>query len=295
MRAGSDMRAGTGGDGDLRLVRVLVACYPAGWRRRYGEEYAQLLCDLHVHRRPALILDSLRGAARAHGGVVMTKASPMTVAVWACGLFTVAGIGFAKLAEDFTGEATGTYALLVVSAAVALLALVAAAAPGATAVLRDQDAGARKYLAVPVLGAVVWYAVLRLALALSADHGVHSAPTIAGFALVAGTTIAVVAATAWAAARVLRRRPTVQRPRLRSVEMVTIAGGMAVATAAAAVWGLQVRSADPAGFRGDHGVLATAFVPSWIMVVAALTASTVLAALAGRRQLAAPGAARPAR
>jgi hypothetical protein len=67
--------------------------------------------------------------------------------------------------------------------------------------------------------------------------------------------------------------------------MITTAGGMAVAMVAAVIWGLQVRSADPAGFRGDHGILATAFVPSWITVVVALTVSTVLAALAGRRQL----------
>jgi hypothetical protein len=50
--------------GDVRLVRALVACYPAGWRRRYGEEYAQLLYDLHVHRCPALIVDSLRAVLR---------------------------------------------------------------------------------------------------------------------------------------------------------------------------------------------------------------------------------------
>jgi hypothetical protein len=273
--------------GDVRLVRALVACYPATWRRRYGEEYAQLLCDLRVQRRPALIIDSLCGAARAYGGVVMTKASPITVAIWASGLFTVAGIGFAKLADDFTAQAPGSYALLVAAAAVALLALIAAALPTALSMLHGRDAGAWKYLAISVVGTAGWYVVLRLALAMSDGHRVHSAPNVAGFVLVAMTGIVVVAATAWAAARVLRRVPAEQSPRLRPVAMMTTAGGMAVATVAAALWGLQLRSADPAGFGGDNGILATPFVPSWIAVLVALSVSTVLAALAARRQVAA--------
>jgi len=273
--------------GDVRLVRLLVACYPAGWRRRYGEEYAQLLCDLRVHRRPALIIDSLRGAARAHGGVLMAKAAPMTVVIWASGLFTMAGIGFAKLAEDFTGPAPGTYALLVAAAAVALLALVAAALPTALAMWHGRDVGAAKYVTVPVMGATVWYVVLRLTLAMTAGYGVHSAANVAGFVLIATTSIAVVAATAWAAARVLQGLPAAQPRRLRPVAMSVMAGGMAVATAAAGVWGLQVRYSDPSRFRGDQGILATPFVSSWLAVVVALTISAVVTALATRRQLAA--------
>lgn len=273
--------------GDVRLVRALVACYPAAWRRRYGDEYAQLLCDLRVHRRPALIADSLRGAVRAHGGALMAGDSPMTVVVWAAGLFTVAGIGFAKLAEDSSGRGGGMYALLVAAAAVALLALVAAAAPSAAALLRGRDAGAWKYVAVPVVGAVVWYGIVRLALAISGGHGVHSAPNVAGFVLIAVTGIAVVAATAWAASTVLRRVPAAQPARLRLFAVMAVAAGMAVATVAALIWGLQIRSGDPTWFRGDQGILATPFVSSWIVVVVALATATVLAALAGRRQLAA--------
>jgi hypothetical protein len=276
--------------GDVRLVRALVACYPCGWRRRYGDEYAQLLCDLRIHRRPKLIVDSLLGAVRAHGGVLMASDSPMTIVVWAAGLFTVAGIGFAKLAEDFTGHGGGMFTLLAAAAAVALLALVAAAAPSAVALLRDRDAGAWWYVAVPVAGAIVWYGVLRLALATLAGNRVHSAPNVTGFVLITVTGIAVVAATAWAAATVLRRVPAARPAPPRPVAMMTVAVGMAVATVAALIWGLQVRSGDPAGFRGDHGILATPFVPSWIAVVVALATATALAALAtlaGRRQLAA--------
>jgi len=269
---------------DGRLIRALVTCYPAGWRRRYGDEYAQLLRDLDIHRRPGLIVDSLLGAVRAHGGVLMTRNHPMNVAIWATGLFTVAGIGFAKLAEDVSGFADGTYALLGSAAAVALLALVVAAAPTAVALIRDGHRRAWRYLAVPFMGAAVWYGVLRLALAISDGHRVHSAPNVAGFVLIAVTGTAVVAATAWAACEILRRVPTAPPARLRRVALITIPAAMAVATVSAVVWGLQVRSADPAGFSGDHGLLATSFVISWIGVVAALAAATVLASLASRRR-----------
>jgi hypothetical protein len=269
---------------DARLVRALVACYPAGWRRRYGDEYAQLLRDLRIHRRPALIVDSLRGAVRAHGGVFMASNSPMTVLVWAAGLFTVAGIGFAKLAEDFTG-ARGSYTVLAVASAVALLALIVAVVPSAVALVRGHDAGAWKYLAVPIVGALLWYGVLRVALTISDGHGVHSAPNVAGFLLIAVTGIGVVAATAWAAATVVRRAPGDRTARLRPAASTAVAGGMAMATIAALVWGLRVRSGTPAVFHGEYGILATPFVPSWIAVVVALGASAVLAGLGARRQL----------
>jgi multidrug transporter EmrE-like cation transporter len=272
--------------GDPRLVRALVACYPARWRDRYGDEYAQVLCDMDVGRRPLLILDSLRGAVRAHGGVLMSKRSPMTVAVWAAGLFTVAGIGFQKVAEDFTGVAGGIYALVVAAAAVALLALAVAALPTAVALVRGRGLGAWKYLAVPVVGVAVWYGVVRFARAIS-GHGAHSAGTVAGFVLVAAVGIAVVAATAWAAVRVLNGSPEAEPARLRPVALPLVAAGMAVTTVAALVWGLRVRSADPAGFRGTHGILATPFVPSWVAAVVLMAAATALAATAGRRQLAA--------
>jgi hypothetical protein len=256
--------------GDPRLVRALVACYPAGWRRRYGDEYAQLLCDLRIHRRPALIVDSLRGAVRAHGGVLMRNTAPMTVAVWATGLFTVAGIGFAKLAEDVHGAGRTAYASMVLMAAVALLALVAAAAPSGIALLRGRGAGAWKYVAVPFAAAALWFGVLAVALAIGGSPG---------FVLLALAGIGVVAATAWAADTVLRRVPAEQPPRLRPVALLTLAAGMGLATLAALIWGLQVRS------HGGLGFLATPFLPSWLGIVVALGAATVLAGTAGRRQL----------
>jgi hypothetical protein len=264
---------------DPRLVRALVACYPAGWRRRYGDEYAQLLCDMRVVERPALILDSLFGAVRAHGGALMSNRSPMAVAVWAVGLFTVAGIGFQKLAEDFTGIAGSVYGFLIGAAALALLGIVVAAAPSAWALVRGRDPGAWKYLAVPIIGSIIWYGVLRVALSFADGH------RDTAFVLVTAVGIAVVAGTAWAATVVLRRVPAAQPARLRPVALLVVAAGMAATTVAALIWGLQVRSSDPTGFRGDNGILGTPFVPSWIAAVVLLAVATGLAATASRRQL----------
>ncbi len=272
--------------GDPRLVRVLLACYPAAWRQRYGDEYAQLLCDLRVSQRPALILDSLRGAIRTHGGVLMSNSSPMSIAVWAAGLFTVAGIGFQKLSEDFAGIAVGTRVLLVVAAAVALVGLAAAAAPTAVGLVRGRAPAAWRYVVVPVVGGAVWLGVLLGAVVLSGNDGVHSARNVAAFVVVVGTGIAVVAATAWAATAVVKRVPTAPSNPLRSRSLLIVAAGMGVATAAVLTWGLQVHADDPSGFGGDHGILATPFVPSWIAAVILMAIATALAAAAGRRQLA---------
>jgi hypothetical protein len=274
--------------GDTRLIRALVACYPVTWRRRYGAEYAQLLCDLRVQRRPRLIVDSLCGAVRAYGGALMSESSPTTTVIWAAGLFAVAGAGFAKLAEDFAGRSSGRYVLLVAAAAVVLLALSALLAPTAVALLRSRGTGAWRYLAVPLVGAASWYGVLRLALLLASGHGAHSVETVTGFLLIAGAGIALVAATAWAVATLVRRVPAARSARLRPVAVTTTAVGMAVATLTAVAWGLPLRSVDPSALHGNHGILATPFVPSWIAVVAAFATATALATTAARRQLAAP-------
>ena len=239
---------------DPRLVRALLACYPPMWRRRYGDEYAQLLCDLRVHRRPALIFDSLRGAARAHGGVLMSTRSPLTIAVWATGLFAVAGVGFQKLAEDFTGVAGRPYWLVVVAAAVALLALVIAVVPAAVQLLHGRDPRAWRYVAVPIVGAAAWYGVVRLALAVSHGRAVHSPANIVAFALVATMGIAVMAATAWAASTAINRLLVTESKSTKPVALFVLAAGMGVASVAALIWGLQVRTNDPNGFHGDHGV-----------------------------------------
>ena len=278
--------------GDPRVVRLLLACYPSGWRRRYGPEYGQLLCDLRVQRHPLLILDSLHGALRAQlapGGLLMSARSPMTTAVWAVGLFTVAGIAFQKLSEDLTGAGGSTAdalrAWLVAAAAVSMLALLVATAPTGVALLRGRDRRAWGYVAVPVVGAAAWFGVVRALRAVGQPGGVHSGANLAVVAVVVLAGVGVVAATAWAASAVLRRVPAEQPARLRPVALVVLAVGMGATAVLALAWGLSVRAGDPGVVSGDQGLVATPFVPSWVATVVLLAAAAALAAVAGRRQI----------
>jgi hypothetical protein len=273
--------------GDPRLVRALLACYPADWRERFGAEYSQLLCDLRVHRHPMLVLDSLRGAAHAQlapGGPAMSvHRSPMTLAVWAAAVFTVAGLAFQKLAED-VAVATGVRALLVAVATVALLALVVAALPTAVALVRGRDRRAWWYVAVPVVGVAVWLGVVRVAVDLADGHPVRSAQSLLALALVGLVGIGVVAATAWAASTVLRRVPAQQPERLRPAALTVVAVGMGAAAISALVWGFVVHADAPGSLATDGGLAATPFAPSWVATVALMGAATALAGVAVRRQ-----------
>ncbi|SBT41518.1 hypothetical protein [Micromonospora auratinigra] len=269
--------------GDIRLVRVLVGCYPSTWRHRYGEEYAQLLCDMQVHRRPRLVVDSLLGAVRAHGGALMSVRSPLALPVWSAALFTAAGLGFAKLAEDFPGIAPTAHTAMAIASAVALLALAAAAAPAAAVIVRGRANGTGKYVAAPLVAVAAWCAVAWIVTAVATGHGARSGPNAAAFAVLVAAGLGVLAATAWAATRVLRRVPAAGPARLRSAAVTATAVGMAAATTAVLAWGLGVRTADPAAFAGNQGFVATPFVSSWLAVLIALAAATVLSGVAARR------------
>ena len=286
--------------GDSLLVRALLSCYPARWRDRYRDEYAVLISDLFAtaawHRHPALVVNTLRGAldARLHpiGALTMRSSSALSVAIWAAGLFTVAGIGFQKLTEDPAIMAAAgrhhaigiAFATLVVASAIALLGVVALAVPTAIALIRTRERAAAKWIAVPPVAVAVWFGVLPVALALAHGHRVHSTATVLAAVLIFGGGIAVVAATAWAAATMLRRTPGIGPARLRPVSLSVLAGGMAVATIACAAWGASVLAAAPSWVPSRAGILATPFVPSWIAIVVAMAAATALAVLAAHRR-----------
>jgi hypothetical protein len=285
---------------DPFLVRALLACHPRSWRQRYGEEFAAVLTDSlgpgrWVHR-PSIVLDVLRGAVHArlnpNGGVLVSTRSPMSMAVWAAGLFTVAGVGFQKLTEDqalstAAGRHAGTgwaFDTLLIAAAIALGALMVAALPTAVALARGGSNGTLWLLAVPPLAIAAWFGVLRIAFLIGRGHSVHSAPNLVAAVLVVGSGVAVVAAIAWAATVVLRRVPAPGGARLRAVTLAAVAAGMAVSTAACLVWGLFLRAADPAGFAARDGILATPLLPSWILTLVLMATATGLAANASRGQ-----------
>ena len=280
---------------DPFLVRALVAAHPAAWRHRYGDEYASILAEsLHTAsraRRPAIIVNALRGLIDARlrnpGGTTMAARSPLSTAVWATGLFTLAGIGFQKLTEDqapasHSGLINGTFDALLASAGLALIALVIAAGPTAVAMARGRTNGTLPLLLVPPAAVALWYGLLRLALVIAHGHPVHSAQNIAAASLVVGGGIAAIAATAWSASSVLRR-VNADRTTWQPTLMTVLTLGMGAGTLACLAWGLALRAADPRGFTARDGLLATPFIPSWILILLAMGTATALAARTSRR------------
>ena len=284
--------------GDPFLMRGLLRCYPPRWRHRYGDEFIALLGDVMAaapwRRRPFLILNALRGAVDARvrpmGGAVMTSRSPLTVAIWATGLFTVAGIGFQKLSEDAvdtpsTGHAAidPSFDLVLIGAAVALVAIVVAATPTAVAIVRGRWRDTWRLLMVPPVAFAAWFGVLQIGRAIASGHRVDSAPNLLAAILVIVAGIGVVAATAAAASATLRRVGVdTGSMRERTTAIYTLVAGMAATTLACLVWGLSVWSANPAGFSAHAGAVASPFVPTWLAILALMAAATVLGATAIR-------------
>jgi hypothetical protein len=285
---------------DPLLVRGLLRCYPSRWRRRYGDEYAALLADTLAGasraRRSVLVVNVLRGAFDARlirlGGALMSARSPLTTAIWATGLFTIAGVAFQKLTEDPAITATAdthhgidwSFTALLVAAAIAVAALVVTTLPAAAHMIRGHANGTWLLVAVPPVAFAAWYGILRLGLLVTGHHSVHSARNVLAAVLVVVAGVGVVAATAWAANAVLRRVDVTGPPRLRRASMSVVSAGMTAATIACLVWGLTVRSANPSGFGPHNGVLASPFILSWIIVLVLMATATTLTAAATRRQ-----------
>jgi hypothetical protein len=101
----------TRGEGFERVLRW----YPAAWRRRYGSELAALLEDTYPEGdvpwrcRLSLLQAGLAERLRASG--LLGSAAPppegaragSLLVLWAWAVFVMAGTGFAKLAENWSG------------------------------------------------------------------------------------------------------------------------------------------------------------------------------------------------
>jgi hypothetical protein len=105
---------------NARLARLALTLYPRTYRRRYGEEMATLLED--TTPSPAVIVDLLRGAARAHlrpEPAVAAEVGPeerlrrglgSVLLCWV--LFVLAGLALYKTTENGASGAGGEPGLL---------------------------------------------------------------------------------------------------------------------------------------------------------------------------------------
>ena len=137
---------------NAHLARLALALYPLAYRRRYGEEMTTLLEE--TPPSPAVIVDLLRGAARAHlrpEPAVAGEVGPderlrlgvgSVLLCWV--LFAVAGLALYKTTEGPAAEGGGTPGLLdglhlaiQILAALGSVAVVLGAAPLVFVALRQ--------------------------------------------------------------------------------------------------------------------------------------------------------------
>jgi hypothetical protein len=281
-----------------RLATALLRLYPRAWRERYGGEL--LAWTEEGGLGPLRALDLARGAldARLHPevleeGVIRMRERLRRSVLGVLGgyaIFVVAGFGYQKLTEyeDFTDAARQHAALgvafraVVVAALVALAAVAVAGAPIALAMVRQALAGRRELrwpLALVTL-ALLWLGGGVVALALRAGSSPAPAPmTGTGGLLLWSANFILPAALGCGAAMVAVRRTELAVPVLRfaSLAVAVAAAAMLVMLIATVVWGVVLRSAEPALFHADEGLRATSTAASWVAIVVLMAAATALA------------------
>jgi hypothetical protein len=198
-----------------RRAQMLVRCYPASWRARYGEEFAELLIDDMIERprslqRTADVLRTGMLARLAGAGLAGRTQDPLaqmraTLSALGCVLsvFLVAGIAmWSQLTIGWQWSAPASAAtrtaMFVMSGAVlclAVLAVLAAALPALAACRAVIRGGARGLLG-PMLLAALGVAVL----VIGSHHFAHGWPGTGGHPWAdRGLVPAPIASLAWAA------------------------------------------------------------------------------------------------
>jgi hypothetical protein len=288
-----------------RLAAAILRLYPPAWRDRYAGEL--LTWTEEGGLGPLCALDLVRGAldARLHphalekGGVPMRERLRGSVLGVLCGyaVFVVAGMGYQKLTEyeDFTGAARrhaalgASFRVVVVAALVGLAAVAVAGAPIALAVVRQALAGRRELrrpLALVAL-AVLWLAATLAVLAARPSSSPGAPMSGTADLLLVSASVVLPAALGLGAAVVAVRRADLGLPLLRfaSVAVAVTAAAMLVMLGATVLWGLALRSAEPALFHADEGLRATTTASSWVGIVVLMALATALAVRAGARGL----------
>jgi len=291
-----------------RLLRRLVALYPAQWRRRYGTEFEALLAATPA--TPRAVLDVLVAAVDAHLNPtaplrrwpLMTErlrnAELALLTGWV--VFVIGGIGFQRMTEyqAFTsaaGDHLGigvAFDVVVVGAVVGLLGVIAAGLPIALAIarsaLRERRWRQLALLAVPVVSAATWLGITGLLLQVP-DSAVSDGFRVAVFALWVGAfLVAAVASTVAVSVAAMNAPVDAGLYRRAVAPAVVVAVSMAVVVAAVVAWGLLLLLAVPDLFWSDEGVLSSSTALTWAAVVVLMAAGTAIAvrsATVARRQL----------
>jgi hypothetical protein len=304
-------------------ARRLLACYPAEWRARYGEELEELIVLVAgdgpvawrvradvvcggMRERARLTLGSRPGAGaeeRARDGLIAV------LAAWV--LFAFAGAIVAKTSEHWAtalagsvpGVASAGFTMLQVGAALAgALALVAIAlsVPGLGRLLRAGGwprirGPVRRALGISVVALVATAALVMWAHHLSAaQREGHDDLYAAAFLAWAALGAACLAAWTAAAAGIARTLAPAGARRVRAQARLATAVvvAMAVMASATLAWWIAVALRAPAALTGTAVTApASPWVPQLLVSGAMMVAAIALGTGGARRALRAPAAA----
>lgn len=270
-----------------RRARRLIRAYPGSWRRRYGEEFTQLLVD-DIHDRPhapSRTVDVIRSGLRARlaaAGLAGCAAEPggdgraglAALSLAAVAFLTAAIATWSQLTIGWQWSAPSSPAtrvgMLVMSAAMAVFGVLVLLASGPVlgALTRELVAGRGAGLAVP-LGAVLASTAV---VVLGSVHFGHGWPGTGGHPwpgrdLVPGGVARIAwAATAWITSYWVHPAALATFPATELAWMLVSPAAIALALTGAAV-AVRRLPLSPGVLRWE----------SWVGWVAALTMAAFLA------------------
>lgn len=289
-----------------RSTERLLHWYPADWRKRYGEELADLVADMSDGRRLSWRVRADVAAAgareRLRGPRIGDPRRGGRMVLWAWAIFILAGMIVAKTSEHWQsalpkgGHPVASFAfvaLAVLAAATAVLVLagIALTLPSLATLLRSGGwprirrwilAGAA--LTIVLVASTAGLATWAHGLTPRARDG-HDALYAAAFltwaALAAATLLAwTKAATATADQLRLSARTLQLHARLTGV----IAAALALMTAATVAWWTAVAVASPGALTGPPATPhASPVVPALTVAVALMVLASALATAGARR------------
>jgi len=294
----------------IGLAGRIVRLYPRAWRERYEEEFVAMLEQGPMSIKD--LFDVALGAVDAwlrpqivcEGRLVMVarmRASVLAV-LWAWVGLVVGGVGFRKMKEydDFVRAAQDSvlvgvaFDTVVVGALVALAAVTVGCASVAFAALRKALAERRKdvplLLCMPFVFGVgfVGYVLLLTKIIYPAlgRVAVHDTVNVALFlSLVGAFLFAALASAGTLTAAVGRAEVGGRTLRFALYPAAVAAAAMVVVLVATAVWGVSLLAQAPELFKGDEGILASPTYAIWLVIVAVMAVSTVVAVAAAVRGL----------
>ena len=288
---------------------MLLALYPAAWRRRYGDELDALIVDMHAdggrapwRARVDLIASAARVRLQGSGGADRRIRSGSSLVLWAWALLVLAGAIVVKTSEHWqralpAHAGSGAHAAfdgLTVAAIVCAVLIaggIAMMLPAAARFLREGGWHVLRTRALTAIALTVVVVPALVALAVWA-HGLTVAQrnghdAVYGAAVVCWAVLAAACLLAWTSvatrcARELRCPRGVLRVQGLIAPVVAIAM-IAMTVATGAWWAVVGHDAPGALTGGSAAAHPSALVPQLVLAATLMVVASVIATIGAAR------------